>query len=260
MTELIDSHCHLQFESLKGDLGRVVADAESEGVGRMICVGTSLQDSEEATDFAARLGNVWASVGAHPHDGADYLHQADSDQRLAGLLTRPKVVAVGEIGLDYYRPISSKQDQQAVLRRQIEVGQNTSLPFIFHVRDAWEDFWKIFDSYQGITGVVHSFTAHLPELEQILSRGLYVSLNGIMTFTKDGKQLVAAKAAPKDRLLLETDAPFLTPAPFRGKPCEPKHVRVTAEFLAELRGETLDELAAATTKNSERLFGLSTTA
>jgi TatD DNase family protein len=130
------------------------------------------------------------------------------------------------------------------------------LPFIFHIRDAWETFWPIFDSYKGLRGVVHSFSAHEEQLEQILGRGLYVGLNGIMTFTKDAQQLAAAKKVPLDKLLLETDAPFLTPKPYRGQRCEPKHVRNVAEFLAELRGETLEELAAATTKNAVGLFNL----
>jgi TatD DNase family protein len=129
------------------------------------------------------------------------------------------------------------------------------VPLIFHVRDAFDDFWPIFDSYEGIRGVIHSFSAGLPELEQIQRRGLYVGLNGIMTFTKHVKQLDAAKAIPLARLLLETDAPFLTPQPFRGSICEPRHVRVTAEFLAELRGESLSELANATTRNAQSLFG-----
>jgi TatD DNase family protein len=141
-----------------------------------------------------------------------------------------------------------------VLSEQLEIGLKTGLPFIFHVRDAWEDFWKIIDNYPDIKGVVHCFSAHQEQLQEILQRGLYVGLNGIMTFTKDEKQLEAAKKVPLDKMLLETDAPFLTPKPFRGTRCEPKHVAVTAEFLANLRGEKLETLAAATTKNSEELF------
>jgi TatD DNase family protein len=130
------------------------------------------------------------------------------------------------------------------------------LPLIFHVREAFDDFFSTYDQYKGLRGVVHSFSADTRVLDKILSRGLYIGLNGIMTFTKDQKQLEAAKAVPLNRLLLETDAPYLTPVPFRGKICEPKYVRVTAEFLSHLRGETLEELAAATTRNAAELFKL----
>src|SRR5690606_9318752 len=130
------------------------------------------------------------------------------------------------------------------------------LPLIFHVREAFKDFWSIFDDFRGLRGVVHSFTSDKRDLEQILSRGLYVGLNGIMTFTKRTEQLEAAKSVPLDKLVLETDAPFLTPTPFRGKICEPKHVRTVGEFLADLRGEKLEDLAAATTANARKLFKL----
>jgi TatD DNase family protein len=130
------------------------------------------------------------------------------------------------------------------------------LPLIFHVRDAFDDFWPIFDNFKGLRGVIHSFTATPRELEQILQRDLYVGLNGIMTFTKNADQLEAAKAVPLDRLLLETDAPFLTPVPFRGKICEPKHVVITAEFLSKLRGEFIGKLGQNTTRNAQTLFNV----
>jgi TatD DNase family protein len=128
------------------------------------------------------------------------------------------------------------------------------LPVIFHIREAFDDFFRILDDYKGIRGVVHSFSASIVELEGVLSRGLYVGLNGIMTFTNDQKQLDAAKSVPIEKLVLETDAPFLTPKPFRGTMCEPKHVSVTAEFLANLRGESLDYIAKATSNNAKALF------
>jgi TatD DNase family protein len=252
---LVDTHCHLQFDKLTEKIGEVMADAKGSDVTKMICVGTTVGDSAEAVDLAAEYDCVWAAVGNHPHDGKDF-DFAEGPGKIAELLKKPKVVAVGEIGLDYYRDYAPRDLQQKMLRAQIEVGRSTGLPFIFHVRDAFDDFWPIYDSYKGLVGVIHSFSATGKELEQALSRGLYIALNGIMTFTKDADQLAAAKAVPKDRLLLETDSPFLAPAPDRGKLCEPKHVRTVAEFLAELRGEPLAELAGYTTDNAERLFGL----
>lgn len=254
--EFVDTHCHLQFDKLAQDLDRVIEDARSTNITRLICIGTTVEDSQKAVDIASKYENVWATVGAHPHDGKDFFEQKAPESRLKNLLTKPKVVAVGEIGLDFYKNYSPKAEQEKLLRLQIEIGIQTKLPFVFHIRDAWDDFWRIYDSYPVLHGVVHSFSASSKELDQALSRGLYVALNGIMTFSHDQAQLDAAKKVPKDKLLLETDAPFLAPAPYRGKVCEPKHVRDIAQFLAELRSESIEEVANYTTTNARRLFAI----
>jgi TatD DNase family protein len=269
--QLVDTHCHIH-ESDKllktGDdetrkrwakLGypsatKLIADAVEAGVWRMICVGCSMADSKRAVELAAKHPELWASIGIHPHEAQPHVDNPQWLIDFTALASRPGVVAVGECGLDYYYTHSSKEAQQRILRFQIELALKYDLPMIFHVRDAFDDFWSVFDEYEGIRGVVHSFSATEKELTQILARGLYVGLNGIMTFTKSQAQLAAAKAVPLNRLLLETDAPFLTPAPYRGTICEPKHVRVTAEFLAELRGESLAEIATTTTQNAQMLF------
>lgn len=269
---LTDTHCHIHEAArpLKGDdptrsLWAKAADASPDaiitraleaGVERLICVGTTLHDSQLAVRFAADHPEVWASIGLHPHEAEDYANFSDKLKKFAELATQPKVVAIGECGLDYFYEHSPRQDQEKVLRFQLELAQQHNLPLIFHVRDAFDDFWPIFDSYRGLRGVVHSFSATTKELGQIIERGLYVGLNGIMTFTKNQAQLEAAKTVPLSKLLLETDAPFLTPAPFRGNICEPKHVRVTGEFLAGLRSESLADIATATTANARDLFGL----
>ena len=161
---------------------------------------------------------------------------------------------LGECGLDYYYENSPKEAQKAILRFQLELAQKHSLPVIFHVREAFDDFWPIVDEYKGIRGVIHSFTSTTRVLDEILQRGLYVGLNGIITFTKQPEQLAMAKAVPLEKLVLETDAPFLTPSPYRGTICLPKHVRTTAEFLADLRGEPLSAIADSTTRNARMLF------
>jgi TatD DNase family protein len=253
--ELVDTHCHLQFPKLADGLDQVMAGAKAAGVSRMICVGTSLEDSRRAIDFAAKFDNVWAAVGAHPHDGKEFDYRAGG-QDLAELAARPKVVAVGEIGLDFYKDYSPRDEQEKLFRLQIEAGLPSGLPFIFHVRDAWKDFWRIMEDYSDVKAVVHSFTAGQKQLDRVLDKGWYAGLNGIMTFTKDEAQLQAAKSLPLERLVLETDAPFLTPEPYRNDVCEPKHVRNTAEFLAVLREEGLEELARVTTDNAVRLFNL----
>ena len=254
--ELIDSHCHLQFDAYHGHENEVLERANKAGIKKAITVGTTLADSRKGVTLAVRYDNVWASVGTHPHDAAGFLADSSSAKKLSKLADEARVVAIGETGLDYYRKLADKADQQAALRTQIEVALELDLPLIFHVRDAFDDFWPIFDSYKKIRGVVHSFSSHSGDLDQILTRGLYVGLNGIMTFTREQPQLEAARAVPLNRLLLETDAPFLTPAPYRGEVCEPKHVRTIAEFLSQLRGEQLAELAKATTANTKELFGI----
>ncbi len=267
MIDLFDTHCHIHEAAGNDDVAQrwhdagiykpeeILQRAQEAGITRLICVGCTLSDSKLAADFASQHQNVWASIGIHPHEAKSFRHQEDL-QAFAVLAKTPKVVAIGECGLDYFYNHSSKEDQQRVLRYQIELALEHGLPLIFHVRDAFSDFWPIFDSYKGVRGVIHSFSSDAADLDQIVSRGLYVGLNGIMTFTKQAKQLEAAKAVPIDRLLLETDAPFLTPQPFRGTICEPRHVQVTADFLANLRRQSLEALSAATTKNARDLFCL----
>ncbi len=167
-----------------------------------------------------------------------------------------KIVAIGECGLDYFYGHSSKEDQERALRYQIELALEYDLPMIFHVRDAFDDFWPIFDSYTGVRGELHSFTDTTQNLDKALTRGLFIGVNGIMTFTGNDWQLEVARRIPLDRLLLETDAPFLTPRPLRGKVNEPARVLLVAEFLSDLRQEPIDELAHHTVLNARRLFSL----
>lgn len=254
--EFIDSHCHPHFENYASDADKVIEAAEKLGVKKIIAVGTTLQDSERAVQFASARPNIWATAGVHPHDAAAWVKNNQAINRLTKILDSSSIVAVGEIGLDYYKNFSSKQDQIKTLRQQIDGTIDLNLPYVFHVRDAWDDFWPIFDSYPNLTGVIHSFSTDIKQLDQVLSRNLFVGLNGIMTFTNDQSQLEAAKAVPASSLLIETDAPFLTPKPFRGERCEPKHVINVAEFLAQLRGEELRKLAAQTAANAVSLFSL----
>jgi len=232
----------------------------------MLCVGCTLEDSKLAIAVAARHKQVWASVGLHPHESKQYVHDHKGLQEFAGLASAPKVVAIGEIGLDYYYNHSPKGDQIKMLRFQLSIAQKHGLPVIFHVRgtknpsdstgtDVWADFWSIYDEFK-IPGVIHSFSAGSKELNQILKRNLMVGLNGIMTFSKNQAQLDAVKAIPLQNIIVETDAPYLTPTPYRGTICQPKHVVETAKFLSELRNESLDKFAQATTNNALRLFNL----
>jgi TatD DNase family protein len=267
--EFVDTHCHIQEATsaaggdtfmqekwLAGGFSNpagLIKDAADNRVTRLICVGCTLHDSKLAIEVAQAHETCWASIGIHPHEAKDHLDKVTQNAFIA-LIKEPKVVAIGECGLDYFYTHSPKTEQLKILEFQLQLAQDHKLPLILHIREAFDDFWPLFDQFKGLKGVVHSFSAHPKQLDQALQRGLYIGLNGIMTFTKDQQQLAAAKAVPVEKLLLDTDAPFLTPAPYRGKICEPKHVRVTAEFLAGLRGERVEKLADATTHNALTLF------
>lgn len=250
---LIDTHCHIHEANYPLDIGDVMQRAHHEGIGKMICVGTSEQSSRETVAFAAQHDHVSAALGVHPHD------TKDGYDVLADILAADasNVVAIGEIGLDYFYTHSPREVQIAALKAQIELALAHDLPIIFHVREAFDDFWPIFDSYGSkIRGVLHSFTDSRDNMEAAINRGLYIGVNGISTFTKDETQKEMFAAIPLDRLLLETDAPFLTPTPFRGKVNEPAFVRQVAEHHARIRGLSLDEIASQTSANAYALFAL----
>ncbi|HSX05991.1 MAG TPA: TatD family hydrolase [Candidatus Saccharimonadales bacterium] len=266
---LFDTHCHTHemvrrttpvYDKWYSDGAQrtpasVLAEAREAGVNRMLCIGTTLADSEQAIEFVARRQGLWASIGIHPHEAAEALQNGHLDT-FAGLVGRPKVVAVGECGLDYYYNHSPRADQIKVLRFQIELALEHDLPLSFHVREAFDDFWQILESYRGsgLRGVLHSYTDNMANLERAIEHGLHIGVNGIVTFAKDEERYVIYRTIPENLLLLETDAPFLTPVPFRGTICTSKHVCVTAAFLADLRGETLEDLASSTTRNARALF------
>jgi TatD DNase family protein len=262
-TELIDTHCHIHFADYQLDPDEVIAAAKQDGVTKMILVGCRLEDSRGGIDMAARHDGVWAAIGLHPHEAKEYVDDTTTLQEFRDLASKPKVVAIGEIGLDYYYGHSSRDDQIMMLRFQLSVAQEYNLPVIFHIRgskesngkDVWKDFWPIYEEFSP-RGVVHSFSATTEEMEAIVARNLLIGLNGIMTFTKDVDQLAAVKRAPLKNIVLETDAPFLTPSPFRGTICQPKHVATIATFLSDLRGEDITEFARVTTQNAKGLFNL----
>jgi TatD DNase family protein len=247
---LVDTHCHIH-EPFKLPLGEVLQRAEEAEVTQMICVGTDEESSRQAITFANSHDNAFASIGVHPHEtNKGYEGIATLAQSSEGL------VAIGEVGLDYFYTHSPKETQIEALKAQIEVALQYDLPIIFHVREAFDDFWPIFDSYAGIRGVLHSFTDSQENMQKAIEKGLYIGVNGISTFTKDEVQKAMFDAIPLDRLLFETDAPFLTPSPYRGKVNEPAYVKVVAEYHAQRRGISLKEIATASTTNARALFHL----
>jgi TatD DNase family protein len=235
---------------------QVVQNAQEQGVTRLVCVGCDLDDSKLAIEFVKDRAGCWASIGLHPHEAQHYAGKKDKLDEFTSLVTEPKVVAVGECGLDLFYTHSPRENQIETLKFQFELATKHDLPMIFHVREAFDDFWPIFDSFTGVRGVLHSFTDNAENLAKAIDRGLCIGVNGIATFAKDPKQLDVYKSIPSGNLLLETDAPFLTPTPYRGSINEPKRLGVVADFMANLRGEDRAGLAAQTTANAKQLFKL----
>lgn len=260
--ELIDTHSHIHFPNYGLDPEEVWQESVEKGVTGMIVVGCRLEDSQGAIKFAAKHDNVWAAVGLHPHEAGEILAIPSAKIAFEALLSNPaedKVVAIGECGLDYYYENASKESQKELLHYQLKLASEHDLPVIFHVRDAFNDFWPIYDQHKIKNGVVHSFTGVKKDVEEALRRNLYIGLNGIVTFSKSEEQLNAIKDIPLESVVVETDAPYLTPKPFRGKICKPEHVELTAKFLAEHRGEPFELFASSTTDNARRLFNVSKT-
>jgi TatD DNase family protein len=247
---LVDTHCHIHEESYALPIDEVMAKAVDAEVETMLCVGTSIESTKQVIQFAENHPHCYASIGVHPHDTKDGYDIAEY------AMQSTKVVAVGEIGLDYFYSHSPRETQIVALKAQIEVALANDLPIIFHVREAFDDFWPIYDSYSGIRGVLHSFTDTEENMRAAIDRGLYIGVNGISTFTKDTAQQAMFDAIPLNRLLFETDAPFLTPVPFRGKVNEPALVRSVAEHHARRRDITLKAISEATTANARALFAL----
>jgi len=250
---LVDSHCHLNFDGLMEDLPAVLQRANDAGVTHMLCISCTLEDYAQVKAICAEHSNVFASVGVHPC----YTEVAEPTiEQLVSLASEPAVVAVGETGLDYMRVEGDMDWQRERFRRHIEAAAIVHKPLIIHTRSAAEDTITLLRDHKASRSgaVMHCFAEDWAIAEQALELGFYISLSGIVTFKSAiAVQEVAAKV-PLERLLVETDAPYLAPVPYRGKQNEPSYVRHTAQFVADLRGLSLEALAEATTNNFYRLF------
>ena len=251
----IDSHCHLNYQGLAEDQAGVLERARAAGVAKMLNISTRANEWDQVFAVAEREPDVFASVGIHPHD-AD-THADVETSLLVEKAAHPRVIGIGETGLDFYYDRSDRDRQRASFRNHIAAARATGLPLIVHTRDAEADTAAILEEEMGrgaFAGVIHCFTASAAFARKALDLGLYISISGIVTF-KNAKDLQeTARQLPADRLLIETDAPFLAPVPHRGKPCEPAFVADTARFLAGLRGESVEQLAGTTSSNFHKLF------
>ncbi len=252
---LVDSHCHLDFPDFAADLDDVVARAEQAGVGTMLTIGTSLAAFPGVLAVAERFPNVWCSVGIHPHEAGA---EAGVDAaRLIEMARHPKVVGIGETGLDYFYEHSPRDAQAENFRAHIEAARITGLPLIVHSRDADADTARMLTEEAGkgaFPGLIHCFTSGVDLARTALGLGLYISFSGIVTFKSASDLRETAKIVPEDRILVETDAPFLAPIPHRGKRNEPSFVARTAALVADTRGENLSEFTLRTTDNFFNLF------
>jgi TatD DNase family protein len=258
MAEIIDSHCHLDFPDYGAELSDVLARARAAGIVRMICIGSGrdISSARSSVALAAREPDVYASVGIHPHDVAHMTEETWTELEL--LARAPRVVGVGETGLDYYYDHSPREDQRTAFRRFIALGRAARRPIICHIRDAHEEAAEILAAEHAdeVGGVIHCFTGGPVDARRYLALGFHLSFSGILTFKTAGPIREAAVEAPLDRVMVETDAPYLAPIPHRGKRNEPAYVVKTLALLAELRGLPFDDAAAATTANARRVFGL----
>lgn len=258
--DVIDSHAHVLAEQFNDDRADVLVRAQERGVVGMIEVGTDVASSRAAVDFAGEHEKVWATVGVHPSDVATL---SDTDwEVLHDVVSRPNVVAVGEVGFDFYRG-GTRAKQQPALEKFVVQAVSAKLPIVFHVRDGEEsahdaliDFMTSVPADARPRGVIHTFSGNMAQAEQYLDLGLYISFSGVITFKNVGVLLDVARGVPLDKILVETDCPFLAPVPHRGQRNEPAYVRFVAEKLAELRGISREEIDRVTEANTRSLFKL----
>jgi TatD DNase family protein len=255
---LIDTHCHLTHDRFAGDLPQVIAAAQAVGVDQMLTIGTSIADGEQAAELHRQHpSTIWCSVGLDPFAchaaGADFPREL---VRLEALLRQGDFCALGEIGLEYHHPLAAHSDQRVHLEAQLELARQLRLPVILHVRDAHEDMLDCLRLQHGSRGVVHSFDGTALHARAYLDLGWHLAFNGMVTFKPKDYLREAARLVPNDRMLVETDSPYLAPVPRRGSRCEPAFVVHTLQALAELRGQRPEDLGAWTSRTARLLFAL----
>ncbi len=255
---LIDTHSHLDFKDFATDRDEVIKRAKHGGIGFIINVGSSLRGTKESIELASGNDFIFAAAGIHPHE-ADTVKEKDLDV-FRDCLKAEKIVAIGEIGLDYYRNISSMGNQKKLFRVLLEEAKKKGLPVIIHNRDAHKDTLTILKDVMGerVAGVMHCFSGDRAFLKNCLAMGMFISFTCNLTFKNAGRLRDVAKEVPMNRLLLETDAPFLAPQVFRGKRNEPSYVRYLAKEIAKIKVMDFDQVAKVTTENAKRLFQLKT--
>jgi len=252
---LVDSHCHLTYHAKDGDLEEVIARARRAGIGTMVTICTKMSEFPDLLGIAEAHDDIWCSVGVHPHEAED--SQDVTTAQLVELARHPKVVGIGESGLDYYYEHSPRAEQQHCFRAHIEAARQTGLPLIVHARDADDDMIAMLDEARAdgpVPGLIHCFTSSPKLAEKALEIGFYISFSGIVSFKNAQDVQAVARDMPLDRMLVETDSPYLAPVPNRGKRNEPAYVVHVAEAIAKLRGVDVATIASTSTDNFARAF------
>jgi TatD DNase family protein len=254
---LVDSHCHLQDKAFKNNRDNVIHEAEEAGVKSFLVPGTSISDSIAALDLAEKYKGIYAAVGIHPHDSSRVL--SNWREELKSLTLNKKAVAIGEIGLDYHYDFSPRDKQKEVFKTQIEIALEKNLPMVIHTRKSMEDTFQILDETGGWKpgGVFHCFPGTLAEAEHVINKGFFISYTGVVTFKNSQNTREIVKKIPIEKLLLETDSPYMAPEPFRGKRCHPALLIHTARMIAEIKNLSVEKIGEATSNNFARLFKLS---
>lgn len=250
---LVDSHAHIQLDKFDADRGAVLERAQEAGVHAIMVIGFDMETSRGAIALAEEHGQIYATVGMHPHDAKDL--DDETVRIFRDLAAHPKVVALGEMGLDYYRDLSPRPIQKAAFERQLDLAEELDLPIVIHNREAYHDILPILQARRGrVRGVMHCFSGDVEIMHESLALGFYIGVGGPVTYRKSDVLQEVAQKVPTDALLVETDCPWLAPQFRRGKRNEPAYVRATAEKIAELRGISLEEIGETTTQNFEELF------
>ena len=252
---LIDSHAHLDDEKFDLDREYLIKNLQKNGIELVINVGADMESSRASVDLANSYENIYAVVGIHPHDAKEMT--ASSLEEIEQLSKNKKVVAIGEIGLDYYYDNSPRDIQRKCFKEQIRLAKRLDMPIVVHTRDADEDTLEILkEESKGLRGIIHCFSSDRAQLEEYLELGFFIAIGGPVTFKKTDELKEAAKVVPMERLLVETDAPYLAPHPYRGKRNEPMFVNHTANLIAELKGISIEELTLQTNKNTKEIFNI----
>ena len=250
--QIFDSHAHYDDKKFDHDRDQLLARLPEDGVCGVVNCGSDLHSSAVSAEMAARYGYIWAAVGVHPHDASKW--DARSPDALEKLAAKPKVVAIGEIGLDYHYDFSPRDKQKEALLAQLQLAKELNLPVILHDREAHGDMYDILRKFAPLKGVMHCFSGSAELARESVSMGMHIGLGGAVTFKNAKTPLEVAAAIPLDRLLLETDAPYMAPVPHRSERCDSRMIPLAAAKIAELRGLTPEEILITARENAERLF------
>lgn len=253
-TKLFDTHTHLHDEWFDEDRQQVIEDAYNSGVSLMVDIGTNMQSSYDAIALAEKYDFIYAAVGFHPHDASDYNEEVE--QQLIKLWNHPKNLAIGEIGLDYHYDYSPRETQKAVFIRQMELARQLNKKVIIHSREATEDTLNILKMFPDVKGVLHCYSGSLETAKVLIKMGYHLSFTGVVTYKNAAKSIEVVEWMPPEMLMAETDSPYLTPVPFRGKRNDSSKVGLVVEKLAEIKGLSYEEMATITYNNAIKFFGL----